>query len=272
LGVRLHVSRILLGQAVLVVFFGGLVNPLAIFYIVLRLLNRAPGTRKTVAIAILMCIPITWLFLSRMAFTIHVGHIAWIVGLLFMVWPISSAWPRSRDAKWIAVAPAILVVWWVLSVATLHPINPPTGEDHAYYYIAVTLRAPEVCERIAPYAQGARQSNLPGFEISYLQSDCYYDLARELRDVSLCGKVRPASKWPMDGSEISPAGCKKRLDGTITTASLLDDGSLTPIIRAAGSFDGEGLPDPGTGEQFVDRLRDDPSARAEFIRRIMVLR
>ncbi len=66
-------------------FFGGLINPIAIAYVVLRIRNRAPKTRIAFESTILLCIPVTWLSLAIMHFRIGVGHVAWVTGLLLMV-------------------------------------------------------------------------------------------------------------------------------------------------------------------------------------------
>jgi hypothetical protein len=66
-------------------FFGGLINPIAIAYIVLRILSRAPRVRSALATTILFFIPITWLFLALASYRIEIGHIAWITGILLMI-------------------------------------------------------------------------------------------------------------------------------------------------------------------------------------------
>ena len=43
-------------------FFGGLINPVAITYVVLRIVGRVPNLRRGLSTAILSFIPITWLF------------------------------------------------------------------------------------------------------------------------------------------------------------------------------------------------------------------
>lgn len=66
-------------------FFGGLINPIAIAYVVLRIRNRAPHFRSGLATAILLFIPLTWLSLAFVQYRIEIGHFAWIAGLLFMI-------------------------------------------------------------------------------------------------------------------------------------------------------------------------------------------
>src|ERR1700722_674853 len=66
-------------------FFGGLINPIVIAYVLLRILGRAPSVRKGLAATILFFIPITWLSLAFMSYRIEVGHVAWILGIFFMI-------------------------------------------------------------------------------------------------------------------------------------------------------------------------------------------
>lgn len=65
--------------------FGGLINPLAVAYVILRIDDRAPEGRWFFAIGILAFIPLTWLSLLMMHLGVRVGHIAWIAGLLLIV-------------------------------------------------------------------------------------------------------------------------------------------------------------------------------------------
>ncbi len=83
-------------------FFGGLINPIAIAYVVLRILGRAPDVRSGLATTILFFIPITWLSLAFMSYRIEIGHIAWISGLVLMIsWSDLCYFSRLRrvDAR-----------------------------------------------------------------------------------------------------------------------------------------------------------------------------
>jgi hypothetical protein len=75
--------------------FGGLINPLAIVYAVLRYGalrygDAAPRVRRALAITVLACIPLTWLALYFICTGVagdcpRIGHAVWIAGLLSMV-------------------------------------------------------------------------------------------------------------------------------------------------------------------------------------------
>jgi hypothetical protein len=65
--------------------FGGLINPLAVAYIILRIRDRAPLARWFLGIGILAFIPLTWLSLFVMHLRIQIGHIGWIAGLFLII-------------------------------------------------------------------------------------------------------------------------------------------------------------------------------------------
>jgi hypothetical protein len=78
-------------------FFGGLINPIAITYVVLRIRNRAAHFRSALATAILLFMPLTWLSLAITQYRVEIGHVAWITGLLLMIsWSDLRYLSRSR--------------------------------------------------------------------------------------------------------------------------------------------------------------------------------
>ncbi len=78
-------------------FFGGLINPIAITYVVLRILGRAPSVRRILSTTILFFIPITWLSLAFTPYGIKIGHVIWISGLMLVIsWSDLGHLPRLR--------------------------------------------------------------------------------------------------------------------------------------------------------------------------------
>jgi|SRR5271163_644744 len=69
--------------------FGGLINPLAIVYAFLRFLDVAGTVRRVLAVALVICIVLTWTSLGILctvdALCPLVGHAVWIAGLLLMI-------------------------------------------------------------------------------------------------------------------------------------------------------------------------------------------
>jgi|SRR5208337_2970107 len=69
--------------------FGGLINPIAIVYALLHILDRGGTVRRVLATALLICIALTWFSLAILcaedALCPYVGHAVWIAGLLLMI-------------------------------------------------------------------------------------------------------------------------------------------------------------------------------------------
>lgn len=69
--------------------FGGIVNPIAVAYIVLRILDLARRTQRVLAALILLCILLTWTSLVILclqdADCPGLGHAVWVAGLLLMI-------------------------------------------------------------------------------------------------------------------------------------------------------------------------------------------
>jgi hypothetical protein len=66
-------------------FVVGLINPLALIYVVLRLVRRGAKLRRWVAIVALASIPASWIVIVQEHFGIRIGHYAWIAGLALIL-------------------------------------------------------------------------------------------------------------------------------------------------------------------------------------------
>jgi hypothetical protein len=64
----------------------GLINPMALTYVVLRLIRTLPRLRRVLAIITLCLIPLSWYLIAH-GLKIQIGHIAWVAGLLLMLLP-----------------------------------------------------------------------------------------------------------------------------------------------------------------------------------------
>jgi hypothetical protein len=190
--------------------FGGLINPLAALFIALRLLRHAPRVRAFLSVAIVVFIPLTWTAISRMSMGIRIGHIAWIAGLVLLLFPGSQIWPSLSDLRWPAVAAIILLGWLGYSKFSEQPIQPATERDLFLFDVGVTYTSWDACQRIHPYAEGHGDDG-PGYEIRYLQSECYYFVAQAMHVESFCEHVRAVSVGMKDGSKFTSRFCKKQL-------------------------------------------------------------
>jgi len=117
--------------------------------------------------------------------------------------------------------------------------DTPSDRDSFIYEIAISFREPGLCQKITPYAEGGEAGwARPGYQISYLQSNCYLYLAASLPDPSLCDKVRPLRKGFLDGSKMTPEFCRSNrvvggaaADGHVVVAAMRRLGYLDQQIR-----------------------------------------
>jgi len=78
--------------------FGGVINPLAVTYAVLRISDSYRWMRLVIAFAVLLCVPPMWVFLYLVSAPPFIGHAAWICGVLLMI---------SDDIKlWLPTGPS----------------------------------------------------------------------------------------------------------------------------------------------------------------------
>jgi hypothetical protein len=190
--------------------FGGLLNPLAALYILLRLQRRSARLRACISVAIVIFILLTWIAISRMQLGILVGHVVWVAGLTLLLLPGSQAWPSLTDLRWPGVAALILIGW--LGYARFHKplIQPATQLDSFFFDVGVTFTSWDACQRIHPYAQGHENSE-SGYQIRYLQSECDYFVAQAMHFEHFCDAVRPVSIGMKDGSEFTARFCKRQI-------------------------------------------------------------
>jgi hypothetical protein len=190
--------------------FGGLLNPLAALYILLRLQRRSARLRACISVAIVIFILLTWIASSRMQLGILVGHVVWVAGLTLILLPGSQAWPSLTDLRWPGVAALILIGW--LGYARFHKplIQPATQLDSFFFDVGVTFTSWDACQRIHPYAEGHENSE-SGYQIRYLQSECDYFVAQAMHFEHFCDAVRPVSIGMKDGSEFTARFCKRQI-------------------------------------------------------------
>jgi hypothetical protein len=215
-------------------FFGGLINPLAILYAVLRGRNKAHRLRSFLHNAILLCIPFTWLSLLVLHMGVRVGHVLWITGLLMMTLSEAATRHDFRFTRYTSVF-AVLVLGlcgyhWVVTPM----LAPITDRDEFFYSVAVHFKAPQACSKIGHYDSGGF-SEQPGYQIAYLQSRCYYDLAQTVNDLKLCDQVRPLTLEGQDGARYSSAACRNNVpDPVIQVSAYLKQEDFVQLMEAAG--------------------------------------
>src|ERR1039457_7037486 len=85
--------------------------------------------------------------------------------------------------KWAAGVVCVLVI--ALCACGLFGQDVPSERDYFFYGVALDFKDPALCARIPRYVSngGSNWSTPPGYQISYLQSDCYYNLAGATHDL-----------------------------------------------------------------------------------------
>lgn len=125
-------------------------------------------------------------------------------------------------------------------------VDPPAERDLFIYGVALEFRDSGLCQKIPRYALGSEGGFGPaGYQISYLQSQCYYYLADTLHDASLCDNVRPLSKGFLDGSKFNPQDCRARLHSGPTAGAVggaVDPHIIVAMMRKLGYVD-QDIPD-----------------------------
>jgi len=220
--------------------FGGLINPLVILYVILRGRNKAPKLRSSLSNTILFCIPFTWLCLLVLKMEVRVGHIVWIVGLLLMIFSEATIQHDFRPTRYGSVFAVLVLGWcgyhWVIT-PTLDPI---IDRDEFFYSVAIHFKAPQACSKIGRYDAGGF-SGQPGYQIAYLQSRCFYDLAQITKDVGLCKHVRPLNSENQDGRRYNPEPCRDHVPDPIPQVSAyLERETFAKLMDSAG-FEGAAM-------------------------------
>ena len=138
-------------------------------------------------------------------------------------------------AMWAGIVCSIMVAWWLFRMYG-QPLDPPTERDRFFYGVATQFRQPSLCAKISRYAEGSGGGwDRPGYQISYLQSDCYFNLAGGLGDPSLCDRVRPISKGSLDGSKYNPETC--RAGRNFSSTDVVDADIVVAWMRRLGYTD-----------------------------------
>jgi len=77
----------------------GLINPLAVAYLYCRWRNLVPRASRSLAIATLALVPLTWLVIAGFDMKARIGHVLWVAGLLLMLGPEALLGRRSARSS-----------------------------------------------------------------------------------------------------------------------------------------------------------------------------
>lgn len=113
----------------------------------------------------------------------------------------------------------------------------PNAHEFFYYTVGVDMDAPELCKKISPGAYTAAGANPKGYQISYLKSQCFKDIAINTRNPKLCDEVIPLSTLFVDGSKISKEQCLEEVKNSSGAgARVAGEGSAADLGRILGEM------------------------------------
>jgi len=195
--------------------FGALLNPEVLALFLLSILQRAPRLRAVLSVVILFSVPMTWIAIHRMNaagmfMELRIGHFVWIIGIVVIVLAdLQSAFTFSF-ARWVAGAAGAIVA--VVSVPYLIALtmHPASGMDVFYYVVAWNLKEPAICGKIDRNAIGREDQREFRADLTYMQSDCYRNVAAMLHRPDLCDNVRSARADRLLGSVVADFSCRKQ--------------------------------------------------------------
>jgi hypothetical protein len=137
--------------------------------------------------------------------------------------------------KWLAGVIYVLLLASTGSSLFAQRQDLPTERDEFFYQVALEFADPALCKKISTYASsgGSDWATPPGYQISYLQSYCYYNLAGAMRDLSLCDHVRPLSTSSYDGSKFNPQDCRLKSQSA-PAGSAVDPHTVVQWLQKLG--------------------------------------
>lgn len=219
-------------------FFGGLINPLVVLYVIRTAFRPIGRIRTYLAIAIVSCMPLTWIALFRMNMQLHVGHFAWITGISLMVIPALLRIPVWPDTRCLAAFTLALWIWWGVPQVSRLSMRPASAQDDFYYVVAWNFKEPLVCEKIDSHAIGRSDQRDSDGGWTYMRSDCYRNVSALRHDPALCERIESAGLDQLIGSRIAKSECREH-PYTRGTASPADGQEFVRVMRAAGYGDKE---------------------------------
>ncbi|MCU1270902.1 MAG: hypothetical protein JWN74_2196 [Acidobacteriaceae bacterium] len=220
--------------------FGGWLNPMVLVLFFLSIFRRAPRIRSVLTVTILFSIPMTWIAIYRMAVVgmymdLDVGHFLWIAGILVIALPnVRPAFSFSL-ARWLAGGAASVIAFLSVPLLIALTMRPASELDDFFYVVAWTLKEPSICGKISANAIG-RPDQRDSTDFTYMQSDCYRNIAAMLHAPDLCSHVKSASIDRLIGSPSAKLSCRKQ-QYTLGTAMPGTEPNLIGTMRSMGLGD-----------------------------------
>lgn len=214
--------------------FGGWLNLQVLLLFFLSRLRMALRLRALLTVTILFSIPMTWFAIHRMGearmdMDLKIGHFLWIFGILLIVFPNLPSAYSIQFGRWLGAAAAAIVALMSVPLLIARTMHHPSDMDDFYYVVAWTFGEPAVCAKIDGNAIG-REDQRDSTDLTYMQSDCYRNVAAMVHAPQLCKNVKSAGADRLVGSLVAKYNCRRQ---KYTVGSAL----------------------PGTGPNFVGAMR-----------------
>ncbi len=195
--------------------FGGWLNPEVFLFFCLSVARRGLRLRSLLTVIILFSIPMTWIAIYRMNLSgmamspLGVGHYLWVTGILLIVLPDLPSAFRFVLTRWLAVAACIVVAVMSVPILIGFTMRAPSAVDDFHYDLAWSAENPAECGQIDPDAVG-RPDQRESWDFTYMQSDCYRNVAAMLHNPQLCDHVKSGGLDRLVGSAVAKSECRNQ--------------------------------------------------------------
>jgi len=194
--------------------FGAWLNPEVLLLFSLSVFQRCPRVRALLVVTILFSIPMTWIALRRMdhggvaVYPLGPGHFLWIAGILLIVFAESPAF-RFSPARWLTGGLGIVTAAMSVPILIGFTMRAPREADDFHYDQAWDTQNAAECLLIDAHAVG-RPDQRDSSDFTYMQSDCYRNVAAMRHDPQLCDHVKSGSLDRLIGSVVAKSKCRKQ--------------------------------------------------------------
>ncbi len=189
--------------------FGGILNFLLIAYLLLRIAKKGATLRAFLTVESLFCVAMSRFALQHMEMDLNIGYYMWTTAILLILLPDIPSVFTIPSARWLATAALPVVLWVGTPTAISLTMHPASERDDFFYVVAWNLKEPVVCGKIDPRAIG-RKDQRTGSDLTYLQSDCYRNLAALLNFPQFCANVKSAGVDRLADSVVARRECRNQ--------------------------------------------------------------
>jgi len=120
----------------------------------------------------------------------------------------------------------IITVWFLKTFYFIPSLEERKGNAYEYSYIEMSefINSAKLCYKIYPKAHNTGLgSNPEGYQVAYLRSDCFFNVAIDTNNISLCDEVKEYNSLYVDGSAYSRKNCLKTIKTNLASGVTDDD-------------------------------------------------